>query len=385
MKQFYQRLINKFFHQSYLILVEFLILYVRIKVKPANTKSQKRILALPYYPEHYAGGHERIADWKEALEGHGITYDVKWACDEQEYKAALVNGNSFKKYLFYSKVSFRRIQLVSTLHHYNAIWIQRGFNPYFPFKDARFEKYLSKHGNITYDFYDADYTGNFKLVTQIMSYAQKITAPNHILLDFCSKYNSNTHYLPFAFNYSKYPVKKYELSSSSSIVIGWAGSPENFKNVIQITEQLVKIEKEFPNVTFKFICRETFDLGLKRVQFLKWGDEGFDYFKILNSFDIGINPMLKNDDRSKSKTSFKCLEYMSLGICFLTSSIGIPKEIKDHKNAIIVEQKQLWYENLASTLSKPESIPLLGQNARIILENDYNYFKNSNHLKEILL
>jgi hypothetical protein len=141
-KQFYLRLINKFFHQSYLILVEFLILYVRIKVKPANTKSQKRILALPYYPEHYAGGHERIADWKEALEGHGITYDVKWACDEQEYKAALVNGNSFKKYLFYSKVSFRRIQLVATLHHYDAIWIQRGFIPYFPFKDARFAKHL---------------------------------------------------------------------------------------------------------------------------------------------------------------------------------------------------------------------------------------------------
>lgn len=385
MKQFYLRLINKFFHQSYLILVEFLILYVRIKVKQANTKSQKRILALPYYPEHYAGGHERIADWKEALEGHGITYDVKWASDEQEYKAALVNGNSFKKYLFYSKVSFRRIRLVSTLHHYDAIWIQRGFIPYFPFKDARFEKYLSRHGNITFDFYDADYTGNFKLVTQIMSYAQKITAPNRILLDFCSKYNSNTNYLPFAFNYSKYPVKKYNSATSSSITLGWAGSPENFRNVIQIADQLVKIEREFPNVSFKFICRETFDLGLERVQFLKWGDEGFDYFNILNSFDIGLNPMLKNDERTRSKISFKCLEYMSLGICFLTSSIGIPEEIKDNQNAILVEQTNLWDEKLRELLLKPENLILLGKNARNILEKDYNYNKNAELLIEILL
>jgi glycosyltransferase involved in cell wall biosynthesis len=385
MKQFYLRLINKFFHQSYLILIEFLILYVRIKVKKANTNSQKRILALPYYPEHYAGGHERIADWKESLESHGITYDVKWACDEQEYKSALVNGNSLKKYLFYSKVSFRRIRLVAILHHYDAIWIQRGFIPYFPFKDARFEKYLSKHGNITFDFYDADYTGNFKLVTQIMSYAQKITAPNRILLNFCSKYNSNTNYLPFAFNYSKYPIKKYNSAISSTIVFGWAGSPENFRNVIRIADQLVKIEKEFPNVSFKFICRESFDLGLERVQFLKWGDEGFDYFNILNSFDIGLNPMLKNDERTRSKISFKCLEYMSLGICFLTSSIGIPEEIKDNQNAILVEQTNLWHEKLRELLLKPENLILLGENARNILEKNYNYHKNAELLIEILL
>jgi glycosyltransferase involved in cell wall biosynthesis len=385
MKQFLNRLINKIFHQSYLILVEFLILYIRIKVKPVKANSKKRILALPYYPEHYAGGHERIADWKESLESHGVFFDVNWASEEKEYKAALVNGNSFKKYLFYSKVSFRRISLVSSLHNYDAIWIQRGFIPFFPFKDARFEKYLSKHGNITFDFYDADYTGNFKLVTQTMSYAHKITAPSHILLDFCSKYNSNTNYLPFAFNYSKYPVKNYKLNTSPSIIIGWAGSPENFKNVIQIADQLVKIENEFPNVSFKFICRESFDLGLKRVQFLKWGDEGFDYFKILNSFDIGINPMLKDNDRTKSKISFKCLEYMSLGICFLTSSMGIPKEIEDQQNAIIVEQTKLWYEKLTFILSRPESLPLLGKNARNLLEIDYNYDKNSNLLLEILL
>jgi glycosyltransferase involved in cell wall biosynthesis len=218
-----------------------------------------------------------------------------------------------------------------------------------------------------------------------MSYAQKITAPNRILLDFCSKYNSNTNYLPFAFNYSKYPVKKYNSATSSSITLGWAGSPENFRNVIQIADQLVKIEREFPNVSFKFICRETFDLGLERVQFLKWGDEGFDYFNILNSFDIGLNPMLKNDERTRSKISFKCLEYMSLGICFLTSSIGIPEEIKDNQNAILVEQTNLWYEKLRELLLKPENLILLGKNARNILEKDYNYHKNAELLIEILL
>jgi glycosyltransferase involved in cell wall biosynthesis len=385
MKQFYLRLINKIYHQSYLLLVEFLIVYVKIKIKPAKSNDKKRILALPYYPEHYPGGHERIADWKESIESHGIIYDIHWASEEKEYKDALFHGNSFKKYLFYSKVTFRRIRLISKLHTYDSIWIQRAFIPFFPFKDARFEKYLANHGNITFDFYDADYTGNFKLVTQTIGYAQKITAPSLVLADFCSKYNSNTHYLPFAFNYAKYPVKNYDLSLSSSIVIGWAGSPENFKNVIQIAEQLVKIENEFPNVSFKFVCRKTFDLGLKRVQFLKWGDEGFDYFKILNSFDIGINPMLKDDDRSKSKISFKCLEYMSLGICFLTSSIGIPKEIKDHQNAIIVEQTNQWYEKLSFILSRPDSLPLLGKNARNLIEIDYNYIKNSGLLKEILL
>ena len=385
MKQFYLRLINKFFHQSYLILVEFLILYVRIRVKLAKSNDKKRILALPYYPEYYAGGHERIADWKESIESHGLIYNIHWASEEKEYKASLLNGNSFEKYLFYLKITLRRVRLVSKLHNYDAIWIQRAFIPFFPFKDARFEKYLSKHGNITYDFYDADYIGNFNLVTQTMSYAQKITAPSHVLLEFCSKYSTNTFYLPFAFNYKKYPIKNYDLNSSPSIVIGWAGSPENFMNVVQIAEQLVKIEKEFPNVSFKFVCRQSFDLGLKRVQFLKWGDESFDYLNILNSFEIGINPILNCDDKTKSKISFKCLEYMSLGICFLTSPIGIPLEIKNYENAIIVENSNDWYDNLTKILYGKNEIVKYGNKARNLVETKYSYQENSIILRNILL
>jgi glycosyltransferase involved in cell wall biosynthesis len=94
--------------------------------------------------------------------------------------------------------------------------------------------------------------------------------------------------------------------------------------------------------------------------------------------------MLKCDDRSKSKISFKCLEYMSLGICFLTSSIGIPKEIKDYENAIFVEQTNQWYEKLSTVLSSSDNLPLLGKNARSLLEIVYNYEKNSKVLKEIL-
>jgi glycosyltransferase involved in cell wall biosynthesis len=385
MKQFYLRLINKIYHQSYLLLVEFLILYVKIKIKPAKSNDKKRILALPYYPEYYAGGHERIADWKESIDSHGIIYDIHWVSKEKEYKTALLLGNSFQKYLFYLKITLRRVRLVSILHNYDAIWIQRAFIPFFPFKDARFERFLSKHGNITYDFYDADYIGNFNLVTQTMSYAQKITAPSDVLLEFCSKYNANSYYLPFAFNYSKYPVKNYNLNASSSIIIGWAGSPENFKNVIQIAGQLKEIENEFPNVSFRFVCRESFDLGLKRVQFLKWGDEGFDYLNILNSFDIGINPILSYDDKTKSKISFKCLEYMSLGICYLTSPIGIPRGIKNYENAIIVENENDWYDSLTKILYEKNEIVKYGNEARNLVETKYSYQENSSLLRNILL
>ena len=106
---------------------------------------------MPYYPEHYPGGHERIADWKESIESHGLIYDIHWASTEKEYKTALLLGNSFQKYLFYLKLTLRRVRLVSILHNYDAIWIQRAFIPFFPFKDARFEMYLSNQGNITYD------------------------------------------------------------------------------------------------------------------------------------------------------------------------------------------------------------------------------------------
>jgi hypothetical protein len=379
------KVINKLLHVAFLTFVRIAIIYARLKIKNHQENQKKRILALPYYPLNYAGGHERIGDWKNAVEAHGVAFEIHWASDEKFYKSHGLSTNPWKKYRFFFTLTWRRLSMIKRLHRYDAIWIQRAFVPFFPFVNAVFEKAISAHGNVTYDFYDADYLSNLNLVNETIQVAKKVTVPNNFLADYCKKYNAKTHYVPFSFNYSRYPQKKYDERSDNDVLIGWAGAPGNFENVKKIGNQLVQIENEFPQVRFLFVCREKIDVGLRRVAYTKWGDEGFDYMQTLGKFDIGINPMVKVDERTKAKTSFKCMEYMSLGIAFFTSPHGIPNGIKHNESGIIVEHNQDWYAEIKDLLQNPKKIEELGVNARKLIENEHDYFKNTPILLDVLL
>jgi hypothetical protein len=378
------RFVNKFLDLLFNIFVRVCLIYANIKIKPFTGVQEKRkILLLPYYPENYPGGYERIAKWKEFFDKNTIDCDVKWACDEVYYKNHADIDHPFKRYQMFFKITRKRVALLKSIHEYDAVWVQRAFIPHYPFARAYFEKVLKKHGNIIYDFYDADYNSNFQYVVDTITYGNKITVASDFLLQFCQKYNPKSYLIPFAFDYSKYPIKKYV--ANEKIIIGWAGSPENFQNVVNISPYLQRIEQTFPFVSFVFVCNTQFETGLKRVEFVSWNDEDFDYMETLARFDIGINPMLRDNDVTKAKVSFKCLEYMSLGITFLTSPNGIPSGLIHNENTIIVQNKETWFDELSMILNNKEHIQVLGKNARHLVENSYQYSKNVDTLLEILV
>jgi len=358
-----------------------------IKQRKFTNKSlknaRKSILALPYYPENFPGSKERIAAWKEYFESENIEFNIHWVSNETEYLNSISNNNPFLRYNFFIKVLFKRIILLKSLHTYDAIWIQRSFIPYYPFKKSYLEKKIKKHGNIIYDFYDADYTSNFQLTIQIFKYAHKITVASDFLERYVKKYNANVFNIPFSFDFKKYKQKNY--STFDRIVIGWMGSPENFNAVYAIENQLIEIENKFPFVEFSFICRAQPKIGLKRLTFHKWNDLNFNYNKIINNFDIGLNPVTEENDINMAKVSFKCLEYMSLGIAFVTSPIGIPNGIVNHEHAIIVEKIENWSKSITELINNIDNIKSLGMNARKLIEKKYNYSLNYNYLKNTLI
>ena len=48
-------------------------------------KRNSKIAALPFYPENWPGGVERIANWKKYFEKENIAFDVFWASTDIEY------------------------------------------------------------------------------------------------------------------------------------------------------------------------------------------------------------------------------------------------------------------------------------------------------------
>ena len=188
--------------------------------------------------------------------------------------------------------------------------------------------------------------------------------------------------MPFAIKHEDYLLKTYK--ENNSIIIGWMGSPENFENVLKIEEELIEIENSNPQVSFVFICREFFKIDLKRVRFLNWSDEGFDYYQTIKSFDIAIAPMVEANERNLAKTAFKSLEYMSSGLAFVSSPWGIPEYLIHNENVMIAKTKDDWINHLNELSIHLNKRKTLGQNAYNTMIEKFSYSVVYKDLKKIL-
>ena len=365
---------NRIVHYLFLIEINLLILLASfVALFKKKNKGNKRILTLPYYSQNYAGGQSRIGEWKSLFEKEGWDFSIHWASEEKEFLSEFYSKNPFVRYYFFHKVLLRRINILFQLNKYESVWIQRSLVPFYPFKNAYFERIASKiNKNISYDFYDADYESNYNLTIQTARLAKNVTVASLYLKDYFKKLNIKSTHIPFAIKFDDYLSKKIE---SNKIIIGWQGSPGNFVHVKSIEKELLAIENKFPQVEFHFICRENPKMELKRCFFSKWGDEGFDYFVKISTFDIGLAPMLIAGEREKAKTAFKSLEYMASSISFVTSPWGISDQLKHGENCLFAPTKEDWFFQVEKLVSDRNLRANLGLKARKCMEEHHSYEK----------
>lgn len=379
-------LVYRLYHLVFLIELNIILLFFKaynlFSIK-REKKYNNSILALPYYPMNYAGGHSRIGDWKPYFEKNNIQYDVHWASEAQEFLQEFMTDNWFKKYWFYHKLLWRRVKVIFLLKNYDCIWIQRAFVPFYPFKDAYFEKLINQlHNNITIDFYDADYESNYNLTINAAKYSRKVTVASKYLVDFFASKGINTFHVRYAMNFKDYEVKSK--INNEKIFIGWMGDPSNFSNVKHIEGELLKLERDNSNIEFIFICRYIEGLKLKNWKQEKWGDEGFNYYKSIASFDIGIAPMIFAEEVDKARTAFKTLEYMAAEVAFVTSPWGVSDKLQDEYNCLFAYNKNDWFKKLNQLASDELLRNMLAANAKKTLIEYHSYDKVYAHLHYVL-
>ena len=382
-----KKILNKALDIIFNLYVSILVAYHRhVSKKNNELKSDKyKVMALPYYSENYPGGHSRIADWEPYFTNDGIVYDVYWASNSEIFLKNFYSGKPLVRYRFFFKVLSSRVKLISKINNYDAIWIQRAFVPFYPFKKPFFEELICQlNPNVTIDYYDADYESNYKLTIDSAKFANKVSVASQYLNNYFNKINLKTFYLPFAIKHEEYELKNHKYINEN-LIIGWMGSPENFENVKKIEDSLIEIEKKNDNIKFIFICRKTFSLKLNNVEFRKWTDEGFDYFKTIASFDIGLAPMIEENELNLAKTAFKTLEYMSSGIPFVSSPFGIPEHLKHGKNVLLAKNKNDWIDHLKFLVSSREKREKMGENAYKTMIDKFSYSAVYKELKNILI
>jgi hypothetical protein len=344
-------------HYTFMLLVWLSILKYKFhRSAKTNNNSKKKIAALPYYPKNWPGGEDRIAAWKSYFEKDGFEFNIFWAWEAPELEAYFKNTKDKKeisRYKLFFKLLKRRKKILDNVLQHDTIWIQRNYLPLYPFKTPKFERVLQKlHNNVIYDYYDADYESNYNLVMETVKIANKVTVASKFLEEKFKPLNSQTNFVRFAIKKESF-IKSNTKLNSNTIKIGWMGSPENAKQLIHIKDQLVKIESEFPNAKFSFVCRDLPDLQLKRAEIFKWGDEGFDYYEWLSKLDIGLVPFINQTDRVKAKISMKGLEFLANRVASVSSPY-IHSDVLEDKTSFLLTDENNWFNNLRYLINNPQ-------------------------------
>ena len=123
------------------------------------------------------------------------------------------------------------------------------------------------------------------------------------------------------------------------LTIGWGGSPGHFADWYQLAPRLQAWLDRRPDVHLAVMnaefARDFLRLPPERYRFVPFGSLQ-DYFRFLDSLDIGLAPLLPSD-YNRCRSDVKFLEYASRGVA------GIYADLEPYREAVIPGETGLLY------------------------------------------
>ena len=123
------------------------------------------------------------------------------------------------------------------------------------------------------------------------------------------------------------------------LTIGWGGSPGHFADWYQLAPRLQAWLDRRPDVHLAVMnaefARDFLNLPPERYRFVPFGSLQ-DYFRFLDSLDIGLAPLLPSD-YNRCRSDVKYLEYASRGVA------GIYADLEPYREAVVPGETGLLY------------------------------------------
>ncbi len=350
---------------------------------PSKKSKVQKIAAVWYNPADLTGSNLRLGHWEKYFKMDGLEYDNYAILTIKEVQEKFENAKWSSKYLFYLRTLIKRFQQFFKLKKYDVVWIDRGFIPYYPLKSAFFEKCIKRM--VPYLVIDSSDGGDFQnnpdLIRSTLKSATRVTVAFKYLQTFFSELHPDIVQINWTIPSDNYKVKtQYELGEPP--VLGWMGSPANFKHVLGIRDSLIKLAEQY-DFKFVYICRENmnFDIPGAIVEHHRFGA---DYYDLLHSFDIGLSPFLVSNLRTKGKIAMKHQEFLLCGIPQVCSPVAISEYVEDWRDVMISFCAEEWFNKISTLLKSKTLREQLGKASREIYLQHYTYRKEYKKLKNAL-
>jgi hypothetical protein len=332
----------------------------------------KKIAAVWYWPTDFNADELRMGFWASYLSKEGILLENFWICSQEEFVRDWEKGIWSKKYLFYSRMIWRRWKQYFKMIEYDVVWIDRAFLPYFPIKRAFFERCIKRIGcRIVIDNTDgSDLVSNERLVLDTIAQADTLTVGYEKLYE---RYKSEVPKI-VRLNWT-IPVEPYIVKSDWELqdppVLGWMGSPSNYRYLLDIVPELEKVAM-VRSYKLIVICRLDVDIQIPNVEVEHhlYNDE---YYNLIGEFDIGLAPFTERGFVNEGKIAMKHQEFLICKIPQVCSDVAISEHVRNEEHVLMVSQIDGWSSSILRLLEDQNLRKKLGVNSRVLFDKHYHY------------
>ena len=308
--------------------------------------------------------------------------------DDAVFESFYAAGNRLDKARQLASCSLARARLAATVTGVDAVFVQREAALIGP---AYAERILTSLRGLplVFDFDDAIWHLDLPRSTHplaarmlkspakcwsTMRRAALTLAGSSYLAERASQASSNVEIVPTVVSSTTWTPGPGRLQGAPlggrALRIGWVGSHSTAHQLELAAPALRQLRNEGYSFELDVVgAHEDFSLGALELQSRPWRlDREVDDFR---NIDIGLAPM-HGEPIYQGKCGFKQLQYMAVGVPFVSSWVGGAKDfVVDGENGLVARDEAGWYRQLKALLDSPELRASLARNGRELVEKQY--------------
>ncbi|HTB51208.1 MAG TPA: glycosyltransferase family 4 protein [Ferruginibacter sp.] len=354
---------------------------------------RKRILVICPCPEDVAPAQrlkyeQYFSNWR----ANGFSIEVSPFFSDRLQEILYKKGNTAEKIYWVIRGYLKRCKEICTLHKYDLVYIFLWVTPFgFPLMERLF---VSRNSNIVYDIDDlifmrslnsantkTDFLKGRKKPFFLMKKAKHVITCTPYLTEVANRYNNKVTDISSTINTTTYqPVNRYQ--NDHTLVLGWSGSHSTAPLLYLLKDALIALRKKH---AFKLVVMgapEFFIEGLD-IELVPWSVE--NEIPTLQRFDIGLYPLLLNNDWMLGKSGLKALQYMAVGVPVVATALGANyRIIEEGKTGFLVKTTEEWIEKIEFLMTHPEIRKAVGSAGRDNVVKYYSIDANAPVYLEII-
>lgn len=358
-----------------------------------------KVLGLCSYPVEAAGTRYRLVQYVAPLAEKGIDLTVAPFLNKKEFASLYKPGQTFLKSIQMLNSARKRLSDLVKVRKFDALLIQREAMLFGP---PIFEWLSKTIGNcpLILDLDDATYIryvspiygrlGSalkfFGKTDTLINWSETVICGNSHIADYVAGRGKKAVVIPTVVDTDKFrPIEK---DSGKPPIIGWIGTHSTYPLLETLFPVLQDLARKY-DFTLKIVGagKEKIELKGVRVENSVWSLES--EIEDFQALDVGLYPLETLGSVSKEwlmgKSGFKAIQYMSIGIPFVVTPIGICSEIGvENETHYAASNKEQWRTALSRLLESAALRKKMGEKGRMYALEHFTVPRQTDKIADVL-